>query len=258
MVDFDARIPSSARIHDYILGGKDNFAADRKLADELLAVYPPAARLVREGRDFVVRAVTWAGEQGISQFVDLGCGMPSEPATWGAARAAAPEARFACNDIDPVAVSHLRNRFGKEHRVAVIEADALDVDTVLTGAREVIDLSRPVGVIMASLLEFFPPSAARDLVARYAAAVVPGSYVVIAIGVLGDGPEREDLVKLLSVDGVEPHGSLYTRDDLVEVIGGLELLPPGVTQAHAWRPGWDAQPAAPATAMMLAAVARVP
>jgi S-adenosyl methyltransferase len=125
--EFDPRTPSIARVYDYLLGGKDNFAADREMGDRLVAVFPPAADLVPENRQFLARAVTWAAQQGVSQFIDLGCGMPTAPNTHESARAVLPDARVAYVDNDPVAVTHLREVVAKgTSGVTVTDGDAGD------------------------------------------------------------------------------------------------------------------------------------
>src|SRR5262249_44989525 len=108
VADFDPNTPSIARVYDYLLDGKDNFAADREVAERLMAVAPLTVEVTRENRQFLARAVTWAANQGIGQFVDLGCGMPTAPNTHGTAREITPGARVAYVDNDAAARSPLR------------------------------------------------------------------------------------------------------------------------------------------------------
>src|ERR1700733_3682289 len=105
---FDPHTPSSARIYDYLLGGKDHFAVDRAIGEQLVAINPAAPELVAENRRFLARAVAWAAQQGIRQFIDLGCGMPTEPSTHESVQAVAGGARVAYVENDRVAISHLR------------------------------------------------------------------------------------------------------------------------------------------------------
>ena len=107
MAQFDPSVPSIARVYDFFLGGKDNFAADRALAEEQIAFAPLIPALARENRQFLARAVTWAAHQGIAQFIDLGCGMPTTPNTHESARAVVPDAKVAYLDNDPVVLGHL-------------------------------------------------------------------------------------------------------------------------------------------------------
>jgi S-adenosyl methyltransferase len=106
--EFDPRTPSIARVYDYLLGGKDNFAADREAGHRLIAVFPAVVEAARENRQFLARAVTWVANQGVGQFIDLGCGMPTAPNTHESAQAIRPDARVVYVDNDPVAVSRLR------------------------------------------------------------------------------------------------------------------------------------------------------
>jgi hypothetical protein len=185
MATFDPRIPSIARVYDYLLGGKDNFAADREVAEKLLAVYPPIIETVPESRRFVARAVSWAAaEQGITQFVDLGAGLPTAPNTHETAQAASPAAVIAYIDNDPIVISHLTALLAQHNdRVAVISADLRDRDAILDdpGLRALIDLSRPVCVVMGMILHFETAGAASALVKRYMSAMAPGSCLIATI-----------------------------------------------------------------------------
>src|SRR5882672_3423226 len=148
---FDPRTPSIARVYDYLLGGKDNFAADRAVAHKLLAVYPPIIETVPESRRFVERAVTWVAGQGITQFIDLGAGLPTDPNTHATAQTASPAAAVAYVDDDPVVISHLTALLARHSdRVAVIAGDLHDCNAILGDAdlRAVINLRTPVCVIM--------------------------------------------------------------------------------------------------------------
>ncbi|HVT67794.1 MAG TPA: SAM-dependent methyltransferase, partial [Trebonia sp.] len=107
MVDFDASKPSIARVYDYLAGGRDNFAADRALADRLVTIAPSVPEAVRENRAMLSRAVRWSAERGIRQFIDLGGGLPTDPGTHQTARLVVPEARVAYVDNDPVVILHL-------------------------------------------------------------------------------------------------------------------------------------------------------
>jgi O-methyltransferase involved in polyketide biosynthesis len=234
VADFDPTTPSIARVYDYLLDGKDNFAADRELAERLLAVAPLAAEVTRENRQFLARAVTWTAGQGISQFIDLGCGMPTAPNTHETARAVTAGARVAYVDNDPVVLSHLHALAAKgDPGVTVIDGDVREADTILAAVAAGIDLAAPACLLMGYLLHFFAPGAARDLVARYVAALAPGSYVVLSVG-------RAD-----SDEGFGAYSSGGTRvynhsvAEFASFFGSLELVPPGVVDAREWRPAWE-------------------
>src|ERR1700730_18795484 len=164
---FDPRTPSIARVYDYLLGGKDNFAADREVAERLLAVYPPILETVPESRRFVERAVTWVAGQGITQFIDLGAGLPTAPNTHVTAQEASPGAAIAYVDNDPVVISHLTALLAHHgDRVAVISGDLHDCNAILSDAdlRAVINLRTPACVVMGMVLHFDTLEAAAGLV----------------------------------------------------------------------------------------------
>ena len=237
MADFDPNTPSIARVYDYLIGGKDNFASDRELAEQLIASCPILPELGRENRQFLSRAVTWAANQGISQFVDLGCGMPTEPNTHESASAIIAGARVVYVDTDPVVITHLRERVAKGRQgITVVDGDTTDVGAILGEVRRGVDLSAPVCLVMGALLHFYSPQAARDLVAGYVASLAPGSCLVLSIG-RGDGEEADRAFGTYS-EGVARSYN-HSVEDFASFFGSLELVPPGVVVARRWRPGWE-------------------
>lgn len=256
MADFDPKTPSIARVYDYFLGGKDNFAADRELAQHLIDVFPPIPVTVRENKQFLDRVVGWAAGEGIGQFIDIGCGMPTTPSTHGTARAHNPGTRVAYVDTDPIVLSHLRGLPTREQAgLTILDGDVREVDDVLAGVSEGLDLSVPSCLVMAALLHFFPVEAGRELVARYAAALAPGSYVVLTMG-LADGPAADRFFGLYN-KGAAP---LYkhSAQDFASFFGDLPLLPPGIADARTWRPNWPVVPVPPKReGEMIVGVARV-
>src|ERR1700727_857324 len=145
--DFDVSVPSIARVYDYLLDGKDNFAADRAVAEKLLAVAPLTVQVTRENRQFLARAVTWAARQGIGQFIDLGCGMPTVPNTHGTAQKIDPAARVAQGTPG----------------VTVIAGDVREPAPIRDAVADGVDLAAPACLMMGFLLHFFDPAAARAL-----------------------------------------------------------------------------------------------
>ena len=243
MADFDPRTPSIARVYDFLLDGKDNFAVDRDVALKLLAVAPIAADVMRENRQFLGRATRWAAENGISQFIDLGCGMPTVPNTHQTAQAVTPGAHVAYVDIDAVVLAHLRALAAQGNPdVTVIDGDVREVAAILDAIGPGIDLTRPACLSMGALLHFFPPDDARDLVARYAAALAPGSYVVLSVG-RADGDEESRGFGTYSSAGA---AQVYNHSvaEFTGFFGPLTLVPPGVIDAREWHPD-DGQPVPP-------------
>ena len=256
VADFDPTTPSIARVYDYLLDGKDNFAADREVAQRLLAVAPLAAEVTRENRQFLARAVAWAANQGIGQFIDLGCGMPTVPNTHETARAIAADARVAYLDNDVVVLSHLRALAAKAGPgVTVVDGDVREAVAILDAVAAGIDLSAPACLLMGFLLHFFPPDAARDLVARYVAALTPGSYVVLSVG-RGDSDAADKGFGAYSAGATRVYN--HSVPEFASFFGPLELMPPGVVDAREWRPDWE-QPVhlPPRDGQVIVGVARV-
>ena len=242
VADFDPNTPSIARVYDYFVGGKDNFAADRDLGDRLIEALPDLLPSTVENKEFLARAVTWAANQGIRQFIDVGCGMPTPPTTGEVAGEVHPDVRVAYIDSDPVVVSHLDALLAHGNPgVTVVDGDVRDVPAVLARVSEGIDLSQPACLIMAMLLHFFDVPDAQDLVASYAAALAPGSYIVLTMGlVLGE--KGDAFFRTYMADGPT---KLYQHDaaDFASFFGSLELVEPGIGDSRTVRPGWAKAPA---------------
>jgi hypothetical protein len=254
---FDPGRPSIARVYDYVLGGKDNFAADRELADQLVSIYPAIPQIVRENKRFLAYAVTWVAEQGIDQFIDLGCGMPASPSTLDSARVARPGARVAYVDTDPVVVSHLIAAQAKDRAIMAVDADLRDPGAVFGSVAGGMDLTRPACLMMGMVLQFSELQAALGLVARYVAALAPASYVILSVPVLDDSPDADKIDSLYSAAASQVHR--HTVANVSSFFSGLDLVPPGVADARSWRAGWDTVPATPPRVITISTgVARVP
>jgi O-methyltransferase involved in polyketide biosynthesis len=256
VADFDPSTPSIARVYDYLLDGKDNFAIDREVAERMMAVAPLAAEVTRENRQFLARAVTWTAKRGIRQFIDLGCGMPTAPNTHKTARVIAAGARVAYIDNDAVVLSHLRALAAKgDPGVTVVDGDVREAAAVLDAVAAGIDLSAPACLLMGFLLHFFAPDAARDLVARYVAALAPGSYVVLSAG-RGDSDAADKGFGAYSAGATLVHN--HSVPEFASFFGPLELVPPGVVDAREWHPDWErAVHLPPRDGQVIAGVARV-
>ena len=232
----DTSKPSIARAYDYLLGGKDNFAVDRAMADQILKVYPQTAQMCRDNRAFITRAVTWAAQRGIAQFLDLGSGLPTSPSVHEAARGVNPDARVCYVDNDPVAVLHTRSMIKRAGAgVAAAGQDLGDPVAVLADSdvTSVIDLGHPVCVILASVLHFYQAARAREVVRSYVSRMVPGSAVVISCLRVDDPGLFERGSGNYTAAGVYN----YTHEEMESFFAGLDLVPPGLAMAHAWRGG---------------------
>jgi hypothetical protein len=253
----DTHTPNVARIYDYLLGGKDNFAADRDLAGQMIAMAPLVPVITRENRQFLARAVAGAANQGIGQFIDVGCGMPTTPNTLESAREVIADARVAYVDNDPIVLNHLNALIAKgDAGVTVVAGDAREVPAILDGVSTSIDLSVPVCLVMGYLLHFFPAGTARDLVAAYTAALAPGSSLVLsAIHVDRQGAEQgfDDYSYSTSVAQVYNHSVA----EFTSFFGPLEVLPPGVVDARQWRTWTEAAHLSQREEYAIVGVARV-
>jgi len=239
----DTSVAHPARVYDYWLGGKDNFAADREAAEAAIADNPYIVPGVRTNREFLGRAVRYlTGEPGIRQFLDIGTGIPTADNTHEVAQDAAPEARIVYVDNDPIVLVHARELLtsSAEGATDYIEADIRDPGHVLRQAAATLDFDQPVAVVLLAILQFI--SDAEDpyaLVANLIDAVVPGSYLVISHPASDIHAEAmAKMARSLNKRQREPdHVRFRNHDEFSRFFGGLELVSPGIAQPHRWRPG---------------------
>jgi hypothetical protein len=252
---FDPSKPSIARVYDYWLGGKDNFPADRAEAERLIAIYPQLPLLARQNRLFLAQAVQWVAKQGVTQFLDFGCGLPTRQNTHEIAQAVHPDCRVVYVDADPVVLSHARALL-RGPGVTAIRGDLGEPGEILADlrARHLINLAEPTVIILAMVLHFFDAATACDIVATFARAVTPGSYFVLSVG-SGDEQTGDALARDYQA------GTLYNHSfaQIAAFLENLEPIPPGITDAVAWMPGSPGQPPpAQSGGHILAGVARKP
>src|ERR1700728_1563998 len=183
-VGIDVTRPTVARVYDYWLGGKDNFASDREMGRRMAELNPALPQLVRHNREFICAATARAAAAGINQFLDLGSGLPAHPAVHEAVRQVNPDARVCYVDIDPVAVIHGEALLARGEGLAAVRADLTESEAVLGDprVRAVIALSEPVAVIMAAVLHFQPAESAAAVCAAYMSRAAPGSWLIISSG----------------------------------------------------------------------------
>lgn len=244
--------PNIARIHDYLLGGKDNFAADRDEAERLLQVYPLLTARARENRLFQARAVNWIATQGIRQFVDIGSGLPTSQNTHQTAQAVNPACRVAYVDHDPVVVSHARALMSA-HGVTAIESDLRDPAAVLShpDTAQVIRTSEPLCLILGLVLHFFAAQAVSEIMRTIVRSVAPGSYVIITVG-SGDRQTGARLARAYTATKLYNHAA----GQIARFFDGLELVSPGLADARNWEPLGAARPPAETGWRILAGVGR--
>ena len=249
---FDTSRPDAARVLDCLLGGRDNFAADRELAARIAEADPAAAKRARENRAFLAAATVRAAREGVSQFIVAGCGFP-RPAGLNihdAAREAAPGARVCYVDRDPVALVHARALLAGPG-VAASGADPADPAAVLSDpdVLSVIDPAEPFGVIIVSLLHFLPEDAARDVCAGYADAMPPGSWLICTGSWFDDAGLLARLREVFTPAEIHPHPPQVFRG----FFSGLNIVPPGITSARRWVAGVASGPPCRKAGYVLAA-----
>ena len=261
LIPFSPDVPNVARMYSFFLGGKDHLQADRAAALAVLRKFPEVADIAKANRAFQARAVAFAAAQGITQFIDLGAGLPTAPATHQSARAVAPAARVAYVDNDSVVIAHSRALLAVDHKIAVIPADIADAGSVLTspGVASVIDLTQPVCVLLVSVLHFLPPAQADLAVAAYRQAMAPGSYLVISAGTsTGTDPGLIESLQA-AYRGTAPVTG-HSQAEIAAWFHGLALAPPGLTDIRDWQPDAPGDPGRqlPSRGRFLAGVACKP
>jgi hypothetical protein len=230
-----------ARVYDFWLGGKDNFAADRAVADQVAAAYPDIRIAVRAQRAFLTRAVHFlVTEAGIRQFLDIGTGLPSANNTHQVAQAAAPTTRVVYVDNDPIVLNHARALLtsSPEGATAYIDADLRDTGRILERAAAVLDFGQPVAVMLLGILQGIPDQEEPGaIIARLMDAVPSGSYLALT-QIAGDvaADEVAKGVQRYNDQAAAPVAA-RTHGEVGRFFSGLDLVEPGVVQVHRWRAG---------------------
>jgi hypothetical protein len=240
-LDLDTAHAHSARVYNYWLGGKDNFAADRDAAEQALAVNPGIAGDARANRAFLARVVRFlAAECGIRQFLDIGTGLPAASSTHEVAQAAAPESRIVYVDNDPIVLVHAQALLtgAREGSVAYLAADLRDTSVIVREASATLDFGKPVALMLLIILHLIP--AADDpygIVARLVSALPVGSYLVLAHPASDIRPARmAEMTRRVNERMSGPKATMRDRAEITRFFDGLELLEPGVVQPQHWRP----------------------
>jgi hypothetical protein len=238
-VPFDTSVPHVSRVYNYLLGGKDHFAADRAVAEPVINAYPAVVVGVRAHRAFLLRTVQYlAAEAGIRQFLDIGIGLPMQDNTHEIAQREAPDARIVYVDNDPMVLSHARALLtGRpEGRVNYIDADLRNTKKILSEAASVLDFSKPVAILLLGILHGIPDEDDPfGIVAELLRAVPSGSY--LAISHIASDVDDQAMVALDEynrrvTDPITPR----THAEVSRAFDGLDLVAPGVVQIHRWRP----------------------
>ena len=236
---FDTSVAHQARIYDYWLGGKDNFAADRKAAEEAAATYPGVVTGARANRQFLARAVHHlAADVGIRQFLDIGTGIPTVNNTHEVAQAAAPDSRVVYVDYDPVVLLHAHALLASNDQglVEYVDADLRDTDTILEQASRILDFSRPVAIMLIAILHAIPDDDdPYQIVAKLMDAVPSGSYLIMSHVASDIDPEQIAGATARLNQVSRQHFTLRDHAQVLRFFDGLELLEPGVVRVEDWR-----------------------
>jgi SAM-dependent methyltransferase len=234
----DLSTPNVARMYDYYLGGKDNFAADRDAAEKALEFAPQIRLAAQHNRAFMGRAVRHLAETGIRQFLDIGTGLPTQSNVHEVAQDAAPDARVVYVDNDPVVLTHGRAILGAAENVHIVQADLRHPEEILDNlaVRKRLDFDRPIAILLVAIVHFLPEADDPDaIVARFRDALPPGGHLVLS-HVCGEA--LPDSVP--GVTEVYSHSSTpivaRTPERIKGFFGDLELLDPGVVNVAQWRP----------------------
>ncbi|MEU1052336.1 SAM-dependent methyltransferase [Streptomyces sp. NPDC005876] len=237
-IEIDTSKPHPARMYDWYLGGKDNYPVDEEMGRQMLTLDPRVPVMARVNRAFMQRATRWLAGRGVRQFLDIGTGIPTEPNLHQVAQEIAPDARVVYCDNDPIVLAHAAAllRGTPEGATEYLQADVREPDTILEGARKILDLGRPVALSLVALLHFVPDEdGAHELVRRLLHALPSGSHLVVTHATADFTPEESEAATAkLRAAGVTL--ALRSREEFARFFDGLELVEPGIEVPHRWHP----------------------
>jgi SAM-dependent methyltransferase len=238
---FDTQHAHSARVYNYWLGGKDNFAADREAGDQAIAANPGIVTDVRANRAFLARAVRFlAANRGVRQFLDIGTGLPTASNTHEVAQAIAPDARIVYVDNDPIVLAHARALLTStpQGATAYLDADLRDPAAILQAAAQTLDLGQPAALMLLIILHLIPDSDdPYGIVSTLMQALAPGSYLVLAHPASDiRAAQMAEMTRRVNDRMSGPKATMRDRGAITRFFDGLHLLEPGVVQPQQWRP----------------------
>lgn len=236
----DSSVPSVARVYDYLLGGKDNFASDRAVAERLIELEPNTRKATQENRKVLTRVVRYLTDySGVDQFIDIGSGLPTQQNVHEIAHSVIPDAHVVYVDNDPIVLAHGRALLSRAPNTTVVQADMRDPEGILTDpdVTKVIDLSRPVALIFCSVLHHLGEEVdKRELLQRYLSRMPSGSYVFLTHLVRTAETDAEATEAESILQTSFGTGRIGNEAEVTALFDGLELEPPGVVYAPLWRP----------------------
>ena len=258
----DTTVSHSARIWNYWLGGKDNYAVDREAGDKVAAMLPSIVVQARADRAFLGRAIQYlAGEEGIRQFLDIGTGLPTADNTHQVAQRVAPESRIVYADNDPLVLAHARALLTStpEGTCDYVDGDLREPDKILAQAERSLDFGKPVALMLLGIVHHIPDTEqAYSIVRQLVSALAPGSFLAINHSTSAiHGAAMEEAVAHWNRVGT-PSMTLRTPEQIARFFDGLDLLPPGVVSCSRWRPDVTPVGGEPAEVDEFCGVARKP
>jgi len=237
----DTTVPHSARIWNYWLGGKDNYAVDRQAGDQYKDIFPGIAVVAQTSRAFLTRAVRYlAGQAGIRQFLDIGTGLPTADNTHQVAQRVAPESRIVYVDNDPLVLAHARALLtsAPEGSTEYLAADIRNPAAILDAAAGLLDFTQPIALMLMGIMGHFTDEEAYPIVSRLLAGLPSGSYFALYDG--ADTNEAfNEAQRGYNESGAVPY-HLRSPEQFARFFEGLELVEPGVVPVPHWRPDPDA------------------
>jgi hypothetical protein len=262
LASLDTTVANPARVWNYWVGGKDNFAVDREVGEQVLGLLPSMPMIARYARRFLSGAVRGlAVSQGIRQFLDIGTGLPTADNTHEVAQRVAPEARIAYVDNDPVVLAHARALLtsSPEGETGYIAADLRDTAAVLAGAEQILDFSQPVAVLLVAILHFIPDADdPHQIVGRLMDAVPSGSYLAVVhaasdiqVREVAEGMGRYNQVSSTPI-------TMRSKAQVLRFFDGLDVARPGVVPLDEWWPPAEVEPSAVGRLAGYAGIARKP
>ncbi|WP_327046138.1 SAM-dependent methyltransferase [Microbispora sp. NBC_01189] len=251
-----------ARMSDYLLGGKDNFAADREFAESLMAIAPEVKTMAVDTRTFLERVVRFLVDQGVRQFLNVASGLPTRRNTHEVAQELAPDARVVYVDDDPVVLSHARALLARTPGTGVVKGSILRPAEMLADPEmlRLVDFRQPVGLLIPARLQYLPDSAEPyKCVAHVRDHLAPGSYLAVGHAVFDSRPELTGpIVELFRQIVTRADDVPRTREKVLRFFDGTELVEPGLVYIRQWRPETKESAARAQRVWIVGGVGRVP
>jgi S-adenosyl methyltransferase len=240
-------VPNAARIYDWLLGGKDNFDADRQAGRRLEQAVPGIRQAARDNRAYLARAVRYLATQGIDQFIDIGAGLPVSGPVHEVARQVNPAARVVYVDHDPIVAAHARALLARAPGLVAVESDLREPRALLAdpAVGRAIDFTRPVAVLLIAVLHFIEDAQdAHGIVHAVTASLASGSYLAITHGTADELDLRSALAARAAYEGASVPGVPRSRAEVERFFDGVDLIPPGIADVRTWHAD-GARPAGP-------------